>query len=75
MESSDRVRVAIGRGGAGLISLFSRHVVLPKSATESRIRSNADVYNFALDEDDMSKLDALDAGDKGAVTWNPVNAP
>ncbi|EJD43488.1 Aldo/keto reductase [Auricularia subglabra TFB-10046 SS5] len=56
-------------------SLQTGHVVLPKSATESRIYSNADVYDFTLDEDDMAKLNALDQGDKGAVTWNPVNAP
>ncbi|KAH7105239.1 Aldo/keto reductase [Auriculariales sp. MPI-PUGE-AT-0066] len=56
-------------------SLQTGHVVLPKSEKESRIISNADVYNFALDEDDLSKLNALDLGDKGAVTWNPVNAP
>ncbi|KZV99197.1 Aldo/keto reductase [Exidia glandulosa HHB12029] len=56
-------------------SLQTGHVVLPKSATESRIYSNANVYDFKLDEDDMGKLNALDAGDKGAVTWNPVNAP
>lgn len=56
-------------------SLQTGHVVLPKSATESRIYSNANVYDFVLDDADMSRLNALDEGDKGAVTWNPVNAP
>lgn len=49
--------------------------MLPKSATESRIYSNVDVYDFTLDAEDMGKLDALDEGDKGAVTWNPIHAP
>lgn len=48
------------------------YIPLPKSVTPSRIKSNADVYNFELDNDDMSALDALDKGDAGAITWNPV---
>ncbi|KAH7105230.1 Aldo/keto reductase [Auriculariales sp. MPI-PUGE-AT-0066] len=55
-------------------SLQMGHVVLPKSEKESRIISNADIYDFTLDEEDMFKLNALDLGDKGAVDWNPVNA-
>lgn len=49
-------------------------VPLPKSATPSRIRSNAEVYNFELDEGDMRALDALDRGKDGAVSWNPIDA-
>ncbi|KAG1752471.1 Aldo/keto reductase [Suillus paluster] len=37
--------------------------------------SNAQVFNFELDKDDMDALDALDQGEEGAVTWNPVNEP
>lgn len=48
---------------------------LPKSATPSRIHSNANLYDFALEEEDMAKLDALDRGKAGAVSWNPVDAP
>ena len=51
-----------------------RFVPLPKSATAARIHSNADVFDFALDEDDMARLDALDMGAAGAITWNPVDA-
>lgn len=32
---------------------------LPKSATPSRIRENADVFSFSLDADDMARLDAV----------------
>jgi diketogulonate reductase-like aldo/keto reductase len=35
-------------------------VVIPKSGHRDRIRSNAQVFDFALSPDDMSALDALD---------------
>jgi diketogulonate reductase-like aldo/keto reductase len=54
--------------------LMRRYVPLPKSVTPSRIKSNAEVYDFELDAEDMSALDGLDEGAKGASTWNPVDA-
>lgn len=50
-------------------------VPLVKSATPSRIKSNAELYDFELDEEDMKALDDLDRGDSGAVSWNPVGGP
>jgi 2,5-diketo-D-gluconate reductase A len=35
-------------------------VVIPKSANHDRIRSNAQVFDFTLDADDLAALDALD---------------
>jgi 2,5-diketo-D-gluconate reductase A len=35
-------------------------VVIPKSANHDRIRSNAQIFDFTLDADDMATLDALD---------------
>jgi hypothetical protein len=55
-------------------NLFS-FVPLPKSANPERINSNLDVFNFELTDQDMAKLDSLDRGKEGAVTWNPVDAP
>ncbi|CAO2649050.1 Nn.00g099990.m01.CDS01 [Neocucurbitaria sp. VM-36] len=48
-------------------SLQKGYVPLPKSDTPSRIVSNADVYGFELDEEDMAKLDGLDQGKSGAI--------
>ncbi|KZM23237.1 uncharacterized protein EKO05_0008289 [Ascochyta rabiei] len=48
-------------------SLQRGFVPLPKSDTPSRIASNADVYGFELDKDDMAKLDSLDEAAKGAL--------
>ncbi|CAL8582218.1 hypothetical protein XPA_007887 [Xanthoria parietina] len=42
-------------------------VPLPKSDTPSRIEANADLYGFELDQDDMTTLDGLDQGPRGAI--------
>ena len=55
-------------------SLQKGFVPLPKSATPSRIQSNAQLYDFELSPEDMARLDALDQGKKGAISWNPVDA-
>ncbi|KAF9010561.1 NADP-dependent oxidoreductase domain-containing protein [Cyathus striatus] len=55
-------------------SLQKGFIPLPKSATPARIHSNAKVYDFQLSEEDIQKLDSLDKGKEGAISWNPVNA-
>ncbi|KAE9394314.1 Aldo/keto reductase [Gymnopus androsaceus JB14] len=54
-------------------SLQKGFVPLPKSATPSRIESNAKVFDFELDDDDMERISALDQGKQGAISWNPVD--
>jgi len=56
-------------------SLQKGFVPLPKSERPERITSNADVYNFELSAEEMARIDALDKGNAGAVTWNPVASP
>jgi 2,5-diketo-D-gluconate reductase A len=41
--------------------------VIPKSSDPARIRSNADVWDFALSEEDMTTISGLDQGE-GAAT-------
>ncbi len=48
-------------------SLQKGFIPLPKSDTPARIVSNADVYGFELDDQDMAELDALDQGASGAI--------
>ncbi|KAF5026050.1 hypothetical protein F66182_1842 [Fusarium sp. NRRL 66182] len=48
-------------------SLQKGWVPLPKSSDPDRIRENIDVFEFALDQDDVDSLNALDEGSAGAV--------
>ncbi|KAJ5095796.1 hypothetical protein NUU61_005152 [Penicillium alfredii] len=50
-------------------SLQKGYVPLPKSVTESRIVENAEVFDFALSEEDMASLQ-LDS--YAPVCWDPV---
>jgi diketogulonate reductase-like aldo/keto reductase len=49
-------------------------IPLPRSSKADRIRSNADVYKFELSNEDVHRLDGLDKGTDGAISWNPINA-
>ena len=40
------------------------NVVFPKSVTQERIEQNFDVFGFHLTEDEMTEIEALDAGDR-----------
>jgi 2,5-diketo-D-gluconate reductase A len=44
--------------------------VLPRSSNATRIVENASVFDFALDDDQMAALDALDEG--LTTGWNPA---
>jgi len=43
-------------------ALQKGYAILPKSTTEARIVENIQLFDFALDDDAMASLDALDAG-------------
>lgn len=46
--------------------------VLPKSTKPERMRQNADLFSFRIDDDDMASIATMDRGD--GVAW-PVGDP
>jgi methylglyoxal/glyoxal reductase len=48
-------------------------VVIPKSVHPSRIKENADVFDFSIGREDMALLDGLDEGFR--TCWDPTSAP
>lgn len=48
-------------------SLQRNWVPLPKSDNPEYITSNADVFDFAIAQEDMRLLDGLDEGEGGAI--------
>lgn len=53
--------------------LESGTVPLPKSTTPERIVENADVFDFSLDAEDMTKLKSLNKNLR--TCWDPTNTP
>ena len=50
--------------------------VLPKSIEPARMRKNADIFGFAIDDQDMAAIEKMDRGD--GVAWavgDPTKAP
>jgi diketogulonate reductase-like aldo/keto reductase len=48
-------------------------VILPKSVTPSRIQQNIDIFDFALDKEDLDKLAEQDKDLR--TCWSPVHVP
>jgi 2,5-diketo-D-gluconate reductase A len=46
-------------------------IVFPKSTTPARIEENIQLFDFALDADQVAKIDALDRGEAGRQGPNP----
>ena len=51
-------------------------IAIPKSENPGRIKENATLYDFALDQEDLDAIDKLDKGQDGNITgWNPWKWP
>jgi 2,5-diketo-D-gluconate reductase A len=46
-------------------------IIFPKSRTESRVRENFEIFDFALDEAAMATITGLDKGEEGRTGGNP----
>jgi diketogulonate reductase-like aldo/keto reductase len=67
------VATEVGRTPAQVLirwSLQRGFVVLPRSSNPARIVENAEVFDFALDDAQMARLDALDEG--LTTGWDPA---
>jgi diketogulonate reductase-like aldo/keto reductase len=53
-------------------SLQKGYIPLPKSRTPSRIRDNADVYDFDISPEDMARLET---NGYAPCTWDPTTSP
>ncbi len=48
-------------------------VEIPKSTHKERIRENADVFDFQIDDPDMKEIDSID--NERRVSWDPSSVP
>jgi len=67
------VAAEVGRTAAQVLirwSLQKGFVVLPRSSNAARIAENAAVFDFALNDDQVARLDALDEG--LTTGWDPA---
>ena len=56
-----------------LNAVLRSFIPLIRSSNPARIKSNTDIYDFVLSDEDIQALDVLDMGAEGAVSWNPVD--
>jgi diketogulonate reductase-like aldo/keto reductase len=75
MEHAERVRKGFCLKDFSSADARLSFIPLPKSANHGRIESNTELYDFELSDEDVTRLDGLDKGKEGAVTWNPVDVP
>uniref|UniRef100_A0A6P7G972 3-oxo-5-beta-steroid 4-dehydrogenase-like n=1 Tax=Diabrotica virgifera virgifera TaxID=50390 RepID=A0A6P7G972_DIAVI len=48
--------------------LIERNIVpIPKSVSPQRIKENIEIFDFALDNDDMKKIKGLDKDESGRI--------
>ena len=69
-----RIAAAKGRSVAQVIlrwHIQRGHIIIPKSVHRERMEENLNVFDFALSEQDVALMDALDKGESGRIGPNP----
>jgi 2,5-diketo-D-gluconate reductase A len=69
-------RIAEGRGKSPAQVVLRWHIqrgdiVFPKSVSPERMKSNFEIFDFDLDDSEMSAISALDKGESGRTGPNP----
>lgn len=62
------ISTVLGKSPAQVLlrwALQKGFVIIPKSVKKERIVENYDIFDFALSEDQMTKINYLDRGDGG----------
>ncbi|KAF7327325.1 Aldo-ket-red domain-containing protein [Mycena kentingensis (nom. inval.)] len=54
-------------------SLQKNYVAIPKSSSRTRITSNLNIFDFALEESEVAELDGLD--EELVTDWDPTDCP
>ncbi|POW05086.1 hypothetical protein PSTT_09950 [Puccinia striiformis] len=73
-ETLVKIACKVGKTPAQVLlrwSLQKGFVPLPKSNNPDRMKENANVFDFELEDQDMIALDSLSKDDEGSVTWTP----
>ncbi|MGV0837247.1 aldo/keto reductase [Mycolicibacterium thermoresistibile] len=69
-----RIADALGRSTAQVTlrwHIQRGNIVLPKSVTPQRVRSNLELFDFTLSDTDMAAISALDQGESGRTGPHP----
>ncbi len=81
-QADSPFKAMAGKYGVGEAQVLLRwavqkgYPVIPKSTDADRVRMNADIFGFALDDADMAAIEQLDRGD--GIAWasgDPTKAP
>jgi 2,5-diketo-D-gluconate reductase A len=70
----ERIATAVGKSPAQVVlrwHIQRGDIVFPKSVSPDRMKSNFELFDFELDDSDMTAISALDKGESGRTGPNP----
>jgi 2,5-diketo-D-gluconate reductase A len=70
----ERIANAVGKSAAQVVLRWHVQrgdIVIPKSVSPDRMKSNFELFDFKLDDSDMTAISALDKGESGRTGPNP----